>query len=119
MDFYFKSPEDSTYNSGQLEEDSNLQKLIAQIKMLIFTDTGDVLGSPDLGLNIEKLIFETNYNKFNILTSLRSQTSKYLSYDRTKFEVDYDLEFFKGTKNDIGVFSVIINGQKALDVEIR
>lgn len=119
MDFYFKTPEDSTYNSTKLEEDSELQNLISQIKMLIFTNNGDVLGVPKLGLNIEKLIFETNYNKYNILSSLKNQTRDYLKYDRNKFNVEYDLEFYKGTNRDIGVFNVIINGQKALDILLR
>lgn len=119
MEFYFKNPEDSTYIATKLEEDSALQNLISQIKMLIFTNNGDVLGEPRLGLNIEKLIFETNYNKYNILSALKNQTRDYLKYDRNRFNVDYDLEFFKGTQRDIGVFNVSINGQRALDVLIR
>lgn len=119
MDFYFKTPEDSTYSENRLEETSEIQNLISQIKMILFTNNGDVLGAHTMGLNIENLIFETNYNKHRILGSIKNQIRDYLRYDLAKFSVEYDMDFFKGTQRDIGVFSVSINGQKALDVLIR
>lgn len=119
IDLYFKSENDITYDASKIEENSELQNLIAQIKMLIFTNTGNILGATDLGLNIDKLIFDTSYNKNIILANFKNQTRDYLKYDRSLYNVEYDINFFKGTSRDIGVLSVDINGQRALDILIK
>lgn len=119
LDIYFKNPDDSSYSETELDTDSELDNLLAQIKMMIFTNSGNVLGAPDLGLNIEQLIFETNYNKFTILNIIKNHQLNYLKYDRQRYRVDFDLEFIQGTVRDIGVLNIKINGQSLLDIFVR
>lgn len=119
VDIYFKAENDITYDASELEENSDINNLIGQIKMLLFTNTGDVMGETYLGLNIEKLIFSTNYNKNVILANFKNQIRDYLKYDRNLYNVEFDLNFFKGTIRDIGVLTVNINGSRALDVLIK
>jgi len=119
QDLYFKAENDITYDASKIEEDVEINNIIGQIKMLLFTNTGDVMGATNLGLNIEKLIFSTDYNKNVILANFKTQVRDYLRYDRSLYTVDFDLNFFKGTIRDIGVLSVDINGSRALDVLIK
>lgn len=119
VDLYFKNENDITYDELLLEETSELQILISQIKMLLFTNNGDVLGSPSLGLNLETLIFETSYNKFIILNNLKTQIERYLVYDDKKYQVEYDIVFYRGTIRDIAILSILINGQNSLDIMIK
>lgn len=119
IDFYFKGNNDITFKDYILEESSELENIISQIKMLLFTNNGDVLGATSMGLNIEKLIFETNYNNFTILNNFKYQMGQFLVYDNNTYNIDYDLTFHKGTVRDIAIFHVMINGQRALDILIK
>lgn len=118
VDFYFKFEEDSSYNPTIIEETSEVQIILNQIKMLIFTQTGDVLGVPNLGLNIQSLIYDTNYNKNVLLKSIKTQFDKFLKYNRESYRVDFDINFYNGTSRDIGVLTVVINNQNALDIVV-
>jgi hypothetical protein len=119
VDLYFKNEFDITYDEMMLEETSELQNLLSQLKMILFTNIGDVLGSIGLGMNLEKLIFETNYNKFTIINILKNQIKRYLVYDNSKYSLDFDLNFIQGTVRDIAVLTIFINGQTALDLMIK
>lgn len=119
VDFYFKNQEDISYKTGIFEETSEVQQLLGQIKMILFTNRGEVLGDTSLGLNIERLIFETNVNKSVLMNTLNQQINMYLRYDRAKFDVSFNVDFYKGTVRDIAVLEVIINSQKVLDVLLK
>lgn len=118
-DFYFKADNDISFNPEMVEEIDEIEQLISQLKMLFFTNQGDVLKSLDLGLNLEKLIFETNYNKFTILNNIKFQVGQYLVYDQSKYKLDFELQFFQGSVRDIALLTVFINGQKSLEVGIK
>lgn len=118
-DLYFKSNIDITYDSSKLLEDDRTQQLISQIKMLLFTNQGDVLGATEMGMNLERLIFETNYNKFQILNNLKFQMGQYLDYDENLFSIEFDLQFLKGTIRDVALLTLQINGQRSLDILIK
>lgn len=118
-DLYFKNEADITFDEMLLEETSELEMLLSQIKMLLYTNIGDVLGSINMGMSLEKLIFETNYSKYTIINILKNQIQRYLVYDDKKYNIDFDLVFIQGTIRDIGVLSIFINGQVALDLMIK
>jgi len=119
IDLYFKGENDITFDEMLLEETTEIEMLLGQLKMILFTNIGDVLGSINMGMSLEKLIFETNYSKFTIINILKQQIERYLVYDDKKYSVDFDLEFIQGTARDIGVLSIFINGQVALDLMIK
>lgn len=119
VDFYFKNEEDISYKVGIFEETSEIQQLLGQIKMILFTNRGEVLGDIFLGMNLEKIIFETDLNKTIIKNSIQQQINMYLRYDTNKFDVSFEIDFYKGTVRDIAVLEVLINSQKVLDVLIK
>jgi hypothetical protein len=118
-DFYFKGNNDITFDSTRVDERDELEQLLSQLKMLFFTNQGDVLKAISLGLNLERLIFETNYNKYTILNNIKYQTGQFLVYDDSKFDIDYELQFFQAQVRDIALLTVYINGQRYLDVGVK
>lgn len=119
IDIYLKNTDDLSYVDDELEEDSELQVLISQIKMILFTNKTEVLGNNDLGLNLETLIFSTNVSVPKLQNIIKQQFDKFLVYDENKFKIDVDIEFYKGETRDIGVLKIKINNIRALDVFIR
>lgn len=118
-DLYFKSDIDITYDASKFVEDDRLQQLIGQIKMIIFTNHGEVLGSTEMGLNLETLIFETNYNSKTIINNLKFQMSQFLKFDEDIFDIAYDIQFFQGTVRDMALLTITINGQRSLDILVK
>lgn len=119
VDIYFKNSSDISYNVEELEDSTEIGIIISQIKMLLFTNKGEVLGNTRLGLNLENIIFETNVSKEKILSILKEQMFLYLVYDDVNYKIDYDLDFYKGTVRDIAVLKIKINNKTALDVFIK
>lgn len=119
VDLYFKGPNDITYNEFLSEENDELNQLIGQIKMILFTDQGTVLGNLGFGANLQRLIFETNYNQYTILNNLKYQFSQYLNYDTDRFTINTDLKFFRGTLRDMALLTIDINAYRVLDILIK
>lgn len=59
-EIYLKDEEDSTFKRNKLEEISDKEILLNKIKMILFTNKGDVLGEPNLGMDLESYLFEKN-----------------------------------------------------------
>jgi hypothetical protein len=56
-DFYFRSPGDPNYVEGIYESNDSLENAIQQVRMVLLTKPGEVLGE-DIGFNSEKYLFE-------------------------------------------------------------
>ena len=63
MEFYVRSLGDPGYSSDKMQQDDDLSMLLTQIETILFTNTGDVLGTSRFGADLEKLI----YNIYSIL----------------------------------------------------
>ena len=63
-DIYIKSEEDPGFRPDQVEVYDELEAVLQQIKMTLFTNKGEVLGEPDFGLQVEKYLFEFSVNPF-------------------------------------------------------
>lgn len=119
IDLYFKNENDMNFDDEMLDDETEIGNLTSQIRMILFTERGDVLGESGLGLNLESLIFESNLSKDKILSILARQVQLYLVYDTKKYEVTFDVEFFRGTVRDIALLKVFINSLVAMEVFIK
>lgn len=102
---------DPGYNPGIIEVQDELEILLGQIEMLLFTRQGDVLGAETLGINLEDLIFSLTVSSGVIETSIYNQIQNYCPL-ANKFKVDVNVRFFKGTERDIGVVDIMVNGAR-------
>ena len=53
-DFYLRQTNDPAFRPDQLEVYDDLEGMLQQIRMVLFTQKGEVLGEPDFGLDVEK-----------------------------------------------------------------
>ena len=99
-EIYNRDPNDLTYNPYQLEVTDLVEICIGQLKMVLLTNRGEVLGDPDFGLNLEELVFSLGLSE----STLRQQLDLYLKVYVPIFGVlggSYELNFFVGTHRDI------------------
>lgn len=112
----FRDPSDPKYNPNYLETNDKLEAVIAKIKMILYTNRGEVLGEPELGMDLEDYLFEKRIDEKEIRDRFYSQVARFIP----EREYKLDLEISHGTdniQNYINLY-VTINGLKAFGIAI-
>lgn len=113
-----RDPSDPLYVANTLEQSSEIEALLGQIRMLLFTKQGDVLGSYTFGYNLEDNLFLFNLNE-NDLRNKLLEAIWYHCPDAKDYNVDAVVQFFQGTVRDICLIDIYIDSQKLLGVLIK
>ena len=113
-----RDTDDPHYKEGILEINDELEMLIGQIKMLLFTNTGEVLGQPDFGINLEEQLFTFNLNESALKTMLQEQTVRFIPL-ADKYNVQYQARFVRGTTRDMCVIDISINNVHQFGVFVK
>lgn len=108
MDFYLKVLGDPNFIETQLEVDNEIELLLAQIDMILFTPKKTVLGHEQFGIDLEGLIYTLNINSYDIENMILMQINKFCPISH-KYKLNVECKFFEGTERDIAVVDVTIN----------
>lgn len=119
-EIYNRDPLDPNYNPYQIETSDPVEICVGQIKMLLLTNKGEVLGDPKFGLNLEDLIFNLNLSESSIKKELDLFLQTYIPLFR-KLGGSYELKFYQGTQRDIATldFKIPVNGGLSPVVTLR
>lgn len=117
-EIYLRDPEDKYYTPDILEHSSDLENLLGQIRMILFTKQGDVMGSYNFGFNLEDNLFLFNLSEGEIKRKLLDMISTYC-LDIDKFKIDLDVQFFNGSVRDVCLIDIIVDGQKQIGVLVK
>ena len=107
-DIYIKSEEDPGFRPDQVEVYDELEAVLQQIKMTLFTNTGEVLGEPDFGLQVEKYLFEFSINPFLLTNEATSQINKFVSLARKK-DIKISPALYKDDRANRDIFVLLID----------
>lgn len=110
-DIYAIPQEEPRYKDNVLEISNELDEIIQQIDMILFTNKGDVLCMPEFGCNLSKYLFETSYNKEQIRNIILTQINSFV-YLKGSYNVDVDINFVKWQQNVAMIVDLIINNKK-------
>jgi hypothetical protein len=118
VDLYTREPNDPLYVPGVLETKNELDVLVGQIRMLLFTKPGDVIGRINFGIDIESQVFLMNVSTLKLEEEIRNQI--YANCTLAEFfDVKVNVSFFYGTTRDICLIDIIINGTKYLGLLLK
>jgi hypothetical protein len=117
-ELYTRDPSDPLYYPGILEQSDEIETLLGQIRMIMFTKQGDVLGSYTFGYNLEDNLFLFNLTEGPLKSTLRDAIYTYCP-DAAKYDVDVQVQFFRGSVRDVCLIDIVIDGQKRLGVLIK
>lgn len=119
-EIYCRIPADVQYKA-QLECDSELETILQQIRVILGTKKGEVLGNYSFGINLEEYLFQYNANTETIKNELSEMINQYLSYDQNKWNVSVDVNYGKDyyNKSDYAVVDIIINQRKVMGVLVN
>lgn len=88
-DFYIGYEGHPRFTINRIITDDAVRVIIQKYEMLIFTNKGEVLGDPDFGCDLEKLLFETSISAEATQKLINDQIIKYIP---EIINIDYTLE---------------------------
>jgi hypothetical protein len=112
-EIYNRDPMDPSYNPYQIEVTDPVEICVGQLKMLLLTNKGEVLGDSKFGMNLEELIFTLELSESAIKKELDLFLKTYVPLFQ-KLGGSYDLKFYQGTQRDIATLDFKIPSQGGL-----
>lgn len=110
-DIYAIPEEEPRYKDDVLEITGELDEIIQQVDMILFTNKGDVLCMPEFGCNLGRYLFETTYNEQYVRNLIMTQINNFIYLDGT-YKVDVDVSFRKWDFNVAMIVDLNINNKK-------
>lgn len=117
-DIYMRDETDPDYKPDLMEVTDELEQLLSQIRMMLFTQRGEVLGAPDFGAGLEDMLFTQFVNEYALRSALMDQTMKFIPLAE-KYGVDYSVKFARGTVRDICIIDVRVLDQSAFGIVVK
>lgn len=111
-DIYAIPQEEPRYKDNVLEITGELDEIIQQVDMILFTNKGDVLCMPEFGCNLGRYLFETTFNEGHVKEIVMEQIRNYIYLDGS-YNVDVDVKFVKWDFNVAMVVDLYINNRRA------
>lgn len=114
-EIYCRNVNDPGYRPEQLETGNALEALLTKIRMIIFTNKGEVLGAPELGISLEEQLFELQVNTNQLQETFYQQLATYAP-EAGQYNVNIEVQFQKGEVRDFCFIDIYIDGTKLLGV---
>jgi hypothetical protein len=77
-DIYIGYPGHPAYNDRLLVTDDPVRIIIQKYEMLLFTNKGDILGDPNMGCDLERLLYQTRLSESTIERRINEQIETYI-----------------------------------------
>ena len=117
VSIYVRSETDPKYDPWQLEVYNELEELKSQIRILLTTSRGSVLGVPDFGLNLEDYLFTISANLEAIRKDIQSQIQAFCYVpDGYSVRVDVNIVGALDGPYNILKIDIYINNKYSLSV---
>jgi hypothetical protein len=117
-EIYPRTPDDPRYKEGLLHTDDEVEILIGMIKQCMLTTPGEVLGDPYFGIDLEGLLFDFSVDQGTLERAIRLHLITYVPLASSKYNVDFNVGFFKGETRDACVIDFAIKGNPILGIKI-
>ena len=115
MELYIKTVGDPNYTPNEIQVENEIEMLISQIEMILFTRRGDILGSPDLGCNLEDVLYSLNFNEFQLKSLIQQQLIMY-SPLALKYNVQANVSFKRGDVRDEAYIDIVIDNKYVVSI---
>ena len=84
------------------------------MRLILFTNRGEVLGSPDFGMDLEEYLFDFDVNEGLIRDRFYAQIAKFIPETQFKIDIEFERQINK-TENVLFLF-ITIDGKKVFGV---
>jgi hypothetical protein len=113
-EIYIRTPEDPYYEEGIIDFSNEAEEIITQLKVLLGTTPGDVLGEPNFGIDLDYLVFGTRRNSMSIEKDINEAIDAYIPHSNN-ISISVKMNFGKSDLGgEYGVLDVYLNGVKSV-----
>lgn len=119
-EIYCKLPTDLNYEL-KVESTDAIINLLQQIKVVLGTKPGEVLGAPMFGVDLERYLFLTNYNVDEIKKMVEYEITSNVKYDTDIFNITVDISYGHNANDayDYALIDIVINERKCLGIIVN
>jgi len=112
-DIYIKFNGNPSFDPTEIIEDEVIRFIIQKYQMIIFTNKGEVLGEPDLGADLERLLHQTKVSSKFVEKELNRQIGEYIP-ELTGIDYELNVGFEPNPNNftDIMLIDFKLKGQE-------
>ena len=101
-DFYIKYPGHPSFNDSNLIEDEIVRVIVQKYETILFTNKGEVLGDPNFGGDLERLLHKTRVSSRYVEKNLNEQISEYIpELNGISYELNISFEQNPNNYSDI------------------
>jgi len=113
-EIYIRNESDPYFIPGTIDFQNEIESVITQIRMILGTRKGDVLGSYDFGVDLDYMVWGTKRNAEDVAEAIRDQIRDYVHHGKN-ITIDVTVDFGdSGQGYDYAVINIYINGQKSI-----
>ena len=113
-EIYIRDENDPYFDPTIIDYSNEVESVISQIKMILGTTNGQVLGNFDFGVDLEEMVFNTRYTAEQVMEKVNDQIQKYVHHSDQLY-VYCDINFGdSGHGYDYAILDVYINGVKSV-----
>jgi hypothetical protein len=111
IDFYIGYPGHPLYRTPDIIEDDVVRVVIQKYEVIIFTNKGELLGDPNFGADLVKLLHETRISAESVEADIKAQIADYIP-EIDGLEYELSVEFLEDPERhqEIMVVNFTLNG---------
>jgi hypothetical protein len=92
-DFYIGYKSHPRFTINKIIVDDIIRVIVQKYEMILFTNKGELLGDPDFGCDLEKLLFETKISAYAVKQIINQQIGSYITeLINTNYTLDVTFE---------------------------
>lgn len=118
QDIYIRPSDDPNFKPNVFEHSNELELLLGKIRLMFNTTKGEVLGDIFFGINLEDELFTFNINNEELRKKIIEHIRTYI-VEAKKYNIDIDIQRFRGTLRDIVLIDVLINASKYMGFLVK
>lgn len=117
-EIYLRGPEDQKYKANLLETNSKLEAVLNKIRLILFTNRGEVLGEPDLGMNLEDYLFQFGFDEADIKNKFMAQVNQFIP-EINEFSIDMTVSFETDGVQNYSYLYITVNQELQMGVVLN
>lgn len=116
-DFYIGYEGHPRFRINKIIVDDIIRVIVQKYEMILFTNKGELLGDPDFGCDLEKLLFETKVSAYAVKQIINQQIGSYIpELLNTNYTLDVTFEEDPENYQDVMVVKFTITDYEVLAI---
>lgn len=116
VDLYTKREGEIRYSETQFDETDPIRIYVQKIKMILFTQPGEIVGNPGFGVNLERLLFQKSLSAQSIRNNIINQIG-YNCEEFNDYETNVEVTFYSVGGHDECKIDILINNLNVLSLK--